>query len=888
MRLAIVICSSYTESAVVTARDAFVDSAQLVEWRLAQADTGLRVSMLSANRDLPENLETLLAQNEGLLEDLLIYFAGYVAVKAERGPALLLDGTRLRAFPLSRLRAALSKAAAHVHVVMDVVAMAEAGTNVAAIAADIGRALHEMTPHVSVVTSAALPEHVDPARRGCARLTDLWLLALGYEALHAKDSLVFAGTVVHALQSERISFADLSSFDYQGSEQDFLLIPGLAVGGFSQGSDSMPINTSTERSLGVEPPGAETDPHLAGHGDASSHQPDTYVDELVHGSRGAPQESGSEEPVTPPPQGGVSGEQLGFRAPVLPPIPRLPTAAAAQANWVDRASYLPSVPPPVVLPRLPTPPVTAPHRDWSQLGPDSSGVAASPDNVEALELRVVEADRTGDARQRIERRIRLAMQLEHRPDQKARVLHEAGSISFHQLGDTETAFELSQESLRIDPDNAEAFDLCIETLARQDRLAEVVRRCSDVLTVSLKPDVRYQASRHLIMLLEAKGKSIDLDAEVIERLRDAVCDDPQLMDRVDSALRPHSEDEQALLYIQDTLEQNPRHVQSLRTLSDMAERANARDTAALASSVVVCLEEPRSRDVIRATRIAGDGLPQVTRILTDADLEENLLGAVSNVAQLRALSRVTKIAVAAGLAAEASNGKWSAPKGATILDPTASTTTLARSLAWAAHFVNVTTPLLVVVPDAQRPTELSVGEEARLLVSRQLGSGFSLAQLAFLGARQLCYLRSELLWRIVLGTEESATQVFGFCIRYAQHGPDFYKLVDDEQRKAAKRFSTGLQDDQSLARLVTADFAEFGSDAVVWRRQVEHWVGAVDRAALRIGLLACANPTAAWPLITRQPLNGSMSLDEQLDEIARFAISQGHQALRRSLGLITE
>lgn len=887
MRLALVISSSYTESSVVTARDAFVDNAQLVEWRLAQQDTGFSVATLSANRDLPENLEAILSEHEGRLEGLLIYFTGYVAVKSDRGPALLLDGARLRAFPMSRLRAALSQAAAHVHVIMDIVAMTDAGLHVAAVASDIGRALHETTPHISVVTSAALPEHIDATRRGCTRLTDLWLLALGYEALHAKDALVFAGAVVHALQSERISFSDLSSFDYQPSEQDFLLMPGLAVGGFSQASSSPQTVGKTDRSLGVAPPGVETDPQLAAHVHVEGHQGDTYVDELAAPPAGN-RVGDSEEPVTPRARA-VEGS-AGLRLPV-PPVPKVapPTAAQSSSDWVERASYLPSVPPPIVLPRLPTPPVApAPKSDWSLVGPDSSGVAATPDNVEELERRVIQADQSGDPRQRIERRIRLAMQLQSAPEQKAQVLLEAASVSFYQLGDAETAFELCQESLRIDPDNLEAFDLCIEALAQQNRLAEIVERCSGILTESLKPDLRYQASRQLVSLLETQGVSIDLEAAVIEHLRDAVSGDHQLRMRVENALRPHSEDEQTLLQIQDALEQNPRHTESLQMLSDIAERARAHDTAALASSIVVCLQQARKQDESRAARLAVDGLPQVTRILTDADLEENLLGAVTNVSQLRALSRATKAATAGGLTKESNSGKWTAPKDATILDPAASTTTLARSFAWAAHFVNVTTPLLVVMPELATTTELSVGPEPRLLLSRRLGSGFSLAQLAFLGARELCYLRPELLWRVMLGSVQQASITLGFCVRYAQQGPEFYKMVDEEQRKSAKRFASCVQDDEPLARIVTTAFLDLDRDPASWASQAEQWVIAVDRAALRIGLLACANPPAAWPLITEQPQLSSMSVDEQLDEVACFAISQGHQTLRRSLGLITE
>jgi len=281
MRLALVISSSYTESSVVAAREAFLDSAALVNARLGQDDTGFQVVELTANRDLPENLDAILAEHEGGLEELLIYFSGYVAVKSERGPALLLDGSRLRAYPISRLRAALSQGAAHVQAIMDVVSMTDVGLQAAPVAADIGRALHEMCPHVSVLTSAALPEHVHAHRRGCTRLTDLWLLAFEYEALRAKDALVFSGEVVHALQSERISFSDLPSFDYQPSEQDFLLIPGPVVGGYSQGQVSSQAQGTTERSLGAEPPGVETDPLLGNPSHGDGHQVDTYVDELV-------------------------------------------------------------------------------------------------------------------------------------------------------------------------------------------------------------------------------------------------------------------------------------------------------------------------------------------------------------------------------------------------------------------------------------------------------------------------------------------------------------------------------------------------------------------------------------------------------------------------------
>ena len=258
---------------------------------------------------------------------------------------------------------------------------------------------------------------------------------------------------------------------------------------------------------------------------------------------------------------------------------------------------------------------------------------------------------------------------------------------------------------------------------------------------------------------------------------------------------------------------------------------------------------------------------------------------VTNIAQLRALSAAIKPALAAGLCIEPS--KNNLPKDATVLDPVASTTTLARSLAWTARFVGVTTPTLVLVPELDAPMVISAGDEPRLLVNKQLGSGFGLAQLAFLGARYLCFLRPELVWRVAFETQERVAQTLNFCVRFANQGEEFWKQLEDDERKAAKRFASYLQDDASLAAHLTNNFTGFEIDSTMFTEVAAAWSLAADRAALRIGLLACASPPSAWQLTTQMPHRGIMSLDDQLDEIASFTISQGHQVLRQSLGLST-
>lgn len=874
MRLALVISSSYSESSAVTAREAFSDTAQLVHARLVHPDLDFQVVQLAANRDLPENLEALLEKYETQFDELLIFFSGYVAVKAERGPALLLDGSRLRAFPMSRLRSAIAQSALRALLVMDVVAVTDAPVLPAAVAAEISKALNELTPHVSVLTSAALISDSTFARRGCSRLSDLWLLALNYEAGRAIDSHLFASQVVHSLQGERLAFADLPSFDYQPGEHDFVLLPGPKVGGLSNAAIAQ--NASTERSSEVSPPGFDTDP-LPGDDTSSVERTDTLIDELKGGQRAAQATIDSEvddAAPTPAPSAPDDLVTAAVRFPSLPPLPKPPPQRpqpAAQSDWLDRASFLPSSPPPPVQPK------TGGSLSGNPFAPSLSQAPNGPPVI----ARSPEGE-SANPRQRVEDLIRQAMQLDGDTDYKSQVLTEAAAITLRELHDPETALDLAHEALRISPLNSAAFEVELSAHLASEQLEPILEKGFAILSQSLDPALRGAASRYLVLAIERQGHARNVDESQLELLIDSVRDEPELNEGLERVLSPAWYSEEDLLQMQETLQRDPRDVHALQVLSDVAERENALDTAALASSVIVCLNSQRAEDTDRAAQIASEGLPPVTRILSNEDLEENLLG-VADVAPLRALSRLVPAGVAAGLCGAAPKGGL--PKEATVLDPAVSTTTLARSLAWSAHFVNVTTPLIALVTDLPRPMELVLSDEPQLLVSRQLGSGLSLAQLAFLGARQLAYLRSEFLWRLAFETPEQVSQMLGMCARFAQEGTDFPRSLDESQRRAAKRLAAYLEDDESLSQLVNLCFGNMDPDPSACQILGEDWVFAIDRAALRIGLLACAYPPVAFNLVGQFAHPCDMTLEEQLDEVASFAISRGHQVLRKSLGL---
>jgi hypothetical protein len=146
-------------------------------------------------------------------------------------------------------------------------------------------------------------------------------------------------------------------------------------------------------------------------------------------------------------------------------------------------------------------------------------------------------------------------------------------------------------------------------------------------------------------------------------------------------------------------------------------------------------------------------------------------------------------------------------------------------------------------------------------------------------------LRPEFRWRSALDTPKRLAAVIGHCARLLREGRDFFKSVGDAERKGAKRFVSQLEADPSLYEQVTQVFGALEVQQSLWDSIARSILVTTDRVLLRNGLLACANPEAAWQLTQQYPLLSLLSVEEQLDEIARFATSRDHLALRRSLGL---
>ncbi len=243
MRHALIVASDYSENGALVARPAFPITGEAFAERLARDDTGFSVTRLDANRELPERLEEFLTANTGRLETLIVHFSGYLAFKTERGPAMLLDGPRLRAFPLSRLHAALAAATQQSLVICDAVGLDDGQRTMSELVPFVGHAVQNQNGALSSLTS--LHPESSSNRPGVRRLTDLWLLALDEVARLANGGLGLASAVYATMQHEKLGFSEIPALEYRPGYYDFVLLQGPRVGGVAEDANAAE-QTSTE------------------------------------------------------------------------------------------------------------------------------------------------------------------------------------------------------------------------------------------------------------------------------------------------------------------------------------------------------------------------------------------------------------------------------------------------------------------------------------------------------------------------------------------------------------------------------------------------------------------------------------------------------------------
>ena len=208
MRLALLAASSYSTASELSDLPSAEIDLELLGQRLSEPDAGFTVMAFRAERRLGEALEQVLSDINEPIEQLFFYFAGYAMVSDERGPALLLDGERLSAFSLKRLKRLLNEKSQRSFAVLDTITAFDGEQSPRETLQSLAAGLFEpeATTHVLL---ASRPQTDTDAR---SPFTSLLELVLDWQSV--KSEPLGADGLYAAMRAEESMFAALPAVEY--------------------------------------------------------------------------------------------------------------------------------------------------------------------------------------------------------------------------------------------------------------------------------------------------------------------------------------------------------------------------------------------------------------------------------------------------------------------------------------------------------------------------------------------------------------------------------------------------------------------------------------------------------------------------------------------------
>jgi hypothetical protein len=218
VRIAVIACSPYSACRKLPELPNVETDVDILGQRLAEPDAGFVVHSFRAERGLAEAVEQVLTEATEPVDEFLFFFAGYAVVNDERGPALLLDGERLSAYSLKRLRRVLTERARSSLAVLDTVSAFDGQSNPKDAVQTIGAAIAEPGSRVHLFASSRPESEVD-ARSPFASLFELVLDWQSVSGVPVRAEAVYA-----AMRAEEAMFAEVRAAEYFAGAEPFELL----------------------------------------------------------------------------------------------------------------------------------------------------------------------------------------------------------------------------------------------------------------------------------------------------------------------------------------------------------------------------------------------------------------------------------------------------------------------------------------------------------------------------------------------------------------------------------------------------------------------------------------------------------------------------------------
>jgi tetratricopeptide (TPR) repeat protein len=552
----------------------------------------------------------------------------------------------------------------------------------------------------------------------------------------------------------------------------------------------------------------------------------------------------------------------------LPPLSGLPSGAPLPAPHLPPATL-----PPPSLPPLPgARPAVGSTRPPPSVAPSERPPESDP-AVKAMLARARELEAAGDANAATDEYKRALLATQDRAERAQ--IHLGLGRCARALDRPAVALGNFQKAAALDLGCTEALGAARELLEERQDWSGLANLCELVASRHVDEAERATATEKLAMVFTEHVRDPELAAKTWARIATTRPNDVVVKEQLARSQAKAGAAEAAVEQCRGVVALEPRRVAPYQIALEAFQELGLHDHAFGAASALDYLGAADINDSLIAAAHRPENLLPVKNSLAQEDWRRGGL-LIEPDDTVRLLELVAEPAMAA-------ERTWLKKKKAlpnltpeARHDTQASTTTLAKSLLWAARLLEIGEPALYLVDDVPAGLRVVPAPERIVVAGRSVASGVSLPELAFLWGRKLALLHPEHYLLVHFPRAERLTDlVAALSVATgldASATPGHVKHLSG----AFKRRLDAARVDEVRALL------NRGAGAA---ERLRAWARAIELSAVRAGLVSCGHLQFAAELTQRFAFGGETTPHEQVGELLRYSISEPYAGLRRHLGV---
>jgi hypothetical protein len=211
-------------------------------------------------------------------------------------------------------------------------------------------------------------------------------------------------------------------------------------------------------------------------------------------------------------------------------------------------------------------------------------------------------------------------------------------------------------------------------------------------------------------------------------------------------------------------------------------------------------------------------------------------------------------------------------------DPATTTVQAVRCFHWAAAILGMRSPALFADPDYDGFVEMVPGVPPASRIGAKALSGRTAAELAFLAGRHLASYREEHFVKMLVPSTRGLEDIFLAALSIGNPGLPLNAQVKQLVVPIAQAIEPILEP-AAIDRL-RGHFLRFVEEG--GRTNLQRWAVASDRTLARAGLLLANDLRAARSILA---LEDEAHVDEKMDDLMSFVVSDRYAKLRRQIGI---